>query len=47
VIVSSNVKQTGSTISGNIAHIVVVQVSPGYGPAPGRDGKGQIVSVFC
>ena len=47
VIVSSNVKQKGSTITGNIAHIVVVQVNPGYGPAPGHAGTGKIVSVVC
>jgi hypothetical protein len=47
VIVSSQVTQNGSTISGNIVHIVVVQVNPGYGPAPGHTGTGTIVATIC
>jgi hypothetical protein len=47
VIVSSNITQSGSTISGNIVHIVVVQVNPGYGPNPGHAGNGRIIATVC
>ena len=47
VIVSSKVTQRGSTISGQIAHIVVVEVKPGYGPAPGHPGNGKIIGSIC
>jgi uncharacterized repeat protein (TIGR01451 family) len=47
VIVSTKVQQSGSTISGTIEHIVVVEVAPGYGPDPGHAGIGKIVGVIC
>jgi hypothetical protein len=47
VIVSSKITQSGSTISGTILHIVVVQVNPGYGPDPGHAGSGQIIGTVC
>ena len=47
VIVSSNVTQSGSTISGDIKEIVVVKTNPGYGPDPGHPGTGEIVGVVC
>jgi hypothetical protein len=47
VIVSTNVQKNGSTISGTIAHIVVVEVGPGYGPDPGHEGTGKIVGIVC
>ena len=47
VIVASSVAKHGSTISGNIAHIVVVQTNPGYAPNPGHAGTGTEVAVFC
>lgn len=47
VIVSNNVSKSGSTISGTIVHIVIVQVAPGYGPAPGHVGMGTIVGMVC
>ncbi len=47
VIVSSKVTQKGSTISGQILHIVVVEVKPGYGPAPGHAGNGKIIGSIC
>ena len=47
VIVSSKVTKSGSSISGKILHIVVVQVNPGYGPDPGHTGTGQIVRTIC
>jgi hypothetical protein len=47
VIVSSNVTQTGSTISGDIKEIVVVKTDPGYAPDPGNPGTGEIVAIVC
>ena len=47
VIVSSQITQSGSTESGNIKHVVVVQVEQGYGPAPGHTGWGPIVAWLC
>jgi protein-arginine kinase activator protein McsA len=47
VIVSSQVKKNGSTISGNVRQILIVKVEPGYGPAPGHRGYGTVVSVVC
>jgi hypothetical protein len=47
VIVSSAVTKSGSTISGTILHIVVVQVNPGYGPDPGHAGFGKVVERVC
>ena len=47
VIVSSDVTKKGSTVSGTILHIVVVQVDPGYGPDPGDAGTGTIVGTIC
>jgi hypothetical protein len=47
VIVSSNVTQNGSIISGDIEHIVVVKTNPGYSPNPGNPGTGMIIGVVC
>jgi hypothetical protein len=47
VVVASAINQSGSTESGNIKHLVVVHVSPGYGPSPGHDGYGQIIATIC
>ena len=47
VIVSSNENKLGSQEYGNLTHILVVQVSAGYGPAPGHDGWGKIVGWLC
>ena len=47
VIVSSHISQKGSTISGDILHIVVVRTDPGYGPNPGHAGTGTIVAQIC
>ena len=47
VIVSSKVTQSGSKISGNIVHIVTVQVNPGYANDPGHRGTGSIVGIIC
>ena len=47
VIVSSLVVKNGSVISGTTRKIVVVEVEPGYGPAPGHKGWGRVVATFC
>jgi hypothetical protein len=47
VIVGSTITQSGSTELGDVKHLVIVHVSPGYGPAPGHDGWGQITSNIC
>ncbi len=47
VVVSSTIQQSGSTEYGNIKHLVVVNVSPGYGPSPGHDGYGKIIATIC
>jgi hypothetical protein len=47
VIVASSVSKSGSTISGNSMHIVVVKTDPGYAPTPSSPGTGTIVATFC
>jgi hypothetical protein len=47
VVVTSTVGKSGSTISGNSVHIVVVKVDPGYAPTPADHGTGTIVATFC
>jgi hypothetical protein len=47
VVVASSVTKSGSTISGNSVHIVVVNVNPGYAPDPSDHGTGTIVATFC
>jgi hypothetical protein len=47
VVVSSSVTKSGSTISGNSVHIVVVKTDPGYAPTPDHPGTGTIVATFC
>jgi uncharacterized repeat protein (TIGR01451 family) len=47
VVVPGTITKSGSTISGNIAHIVVVQTNPGYAPDPGHPGTGTIVATYC
>jgi hypothetical protein len=47
VVVASAINASGSTIYGNIKHLVIVHVAPGYGPAPGHDGYGQIIGTIC
>jgi hypothetical protein len=47
IIVASKVTQKGSTISGNIVHLVVVKVNPGYAPNPGHAGIGKVEGVVC
>lgn len=47
VIVSSSIDKSGSTISGDTVHIVVVHTNPGYAPNPGHAGTGTVVAVIC
>ena len=47
VVVSSAITQSGSTESGDIEHLVVISVAPGYGPNPGHDGYGNILATIC
>ena len=47
VIVMSSSSKSGSTISGDIRHIVVVQTDPGYAPNPGHEGTGKVVGQIC
>jgi RHS repeat-associated protein len=48
VIVSTSIAKQGSTIYGNIAALVVVQVDPGspYGSDPGHPGSGTVAAVI-
>jgi hypothetical protein len=47
VIVSSSISQSGSQISGNTPHIVVVKTNSGYAPNPGHAGTGTVVIQVC
>ena len=47
VIVTSSAIQSGSTVSGNTVHIVIVQTNPGYAPDPGHAGTGKVVAAVC
>jgi hypothetical protein len=47
VIVSTHVTQNGSTMTGDVQHIVIVATGPGYAGNPGHDGTGVIVAALC
>ncbi len=47
VIVTSSSSQSGSAISGNTVHAVVVQTNAGYAPAVGHAGMGTVVAQVC
>jgi len=47
IIVSSTVSQSGSTISGDIPHLVIVKTDAGYAGNPGHAGTGTIVATVC
>jgi hypothetical protein len=47
VIVGSTITQSGSTELGDVKHLVVVHVQPGYAGNPGHDGWGQIIGTIC
>ena len=46
VVVTDSVNQSGSKIRGDIVHIVVVKVDPGYSGNPGHPGTGTVVAVY-
>jgi len=47
VIVASHITKKGSTISGDVLHIVLVRTDAGYGPNPGHKGTGTIIAQIC
>jgi uncharacterized repeat protein (TIGR01451 family) len=47
VVVTTSVTKSGSTSSGNVARIVVVQTNAGYSSSPGHAGTGLIVATYC
>jgi uncharacterized repeat protein (TIGR01451 family) len=47
VIVSSSISKSGSTISGNTPHIVIVKTNPGYDANPGHAGTGTVFAQIC
>ena len=47
VVVSSKVTKAGSAIRGDTAHLVMVDVDPGYGGDPGHAGNGTITKIIC
>ena len=47
VVVPSKVTQSGSTISGNVAKVVIVKTNPGYQPNPADPGTGTVVATLC
>jgi uncharacterized repeat protein (TIGR01451 family) len=47
VIVTSTVTKSGSQISGNTVHIVIVKTNPGYDANPGHAGTGTVVATIC
>jgi uncharacterized repeat protein (TIGR01451 family) len=47
VIVSSKVTQSGSKISGNAVHLVVIRTDSGYQPDPGHYGTGTVEAQIC
>jgi hypothetical protein len=47
VVVSDHVTKSGSTISGNVVHIVMVHTNPGYQGNPGHPGTGMVISQIC
>ncbi len=47
VIVTSSSSKSGSQISGNTPHIVVVQTDAGYDSNPGHAGTGTVVAQLC
>lgn len=47
VIASSSISKSGSRISGNTPHLVVIQTNPGYQANPGHAGTGKVIAQFC
>ena len=47
VIVSSSISKQGSSVSGDVRHVVVVKTDAGYQADPGHAGTGKVVAVIC
>jgi hypothetical protein len=47
VIVSSSISKSGSQITGDIPHMVIVQTNPGYQSNPGHAGTGTVTAQVC
>jgi len=47
IIVTNNVVKIGPDEGGAIQRIIVVRSDGGYGPNPGHDGNGPVVSIQC
>jgi hypothetical protein len=47
VVVTGSVWKSGSTISGDVTHEVVVRTDPGYEPDAGHAGTGTVVATIC
>jgi hypothetical protein len=47
VIVTSDYSKSGSSISGDTIHIVIVKTNPGYQPNPGHPGTGTVEAQIC
>jgi len=47
VIVASKVTKSGSKISGDTVHIVIVRTNPGYDDNPGHPGTGTVIATVC
>ena len=45
-LVTSSVTQSGSTISGNVVGIAVIDTDPGYEPDPNRAGTGTVLGFI-
>lgn len=47
MIVTSSSTKSGSQISGNTVHVVVVKTNAGYDSNPGHAGTGTVVATIC
>ena len=47
VIVASSATTSGSAITGNIVHVVVVKTSAGYDADPKNAGTGTVTATVC
>jgi hypothetical protein len=47
LIAASSVSKSGSSISGDTSHIVIVHTDGGYAPDPGHAGTGTVVGTVC
>jgi len=47
VMVTSSLSQSGSHVSGDTVHIVIVKTNPGYQPSSGHPGTGTVIQQIC